>query len=387
MLRSRKLWESRQLHPVARPLLLVVVGVLLAIAVGFIVASGSFTRYDLIAVAMYLAIAAFAWHPLTAAFIAMLVGVIGVVFTNSGGDLIELALAACLVAATCSRVVMVVYAAVLVVLTVYLDVATPTLTEGGIFGIAGIAVISFIAGVTFRIITVRESLLVDDRVRLVRHLEGMAREDQERIADELHDGIAHDLTLVLFHACALPKQPDAAGPEVSLATIEESSTRAMHSVQSLLALMRDPSASSEQPPDENVTDTVVGLGRLLNNAGIPTVVKTPSTDAEVPALAQRLLGAAAIEAVTNVIKHAPHSSDAAIEVTVDELGVELVVKNSNSRASSAQGSSLGGRGLARARQRLEQHNGHLEAGATNNSWIVRADVPLHPPRDSRPVTS
>ena len=236
-----------------------------------------------------------------------------------------------------------------------------------------------------RVANARRCVLVDDD--LVERELAVSGEDQERIADELHDGIAHDLTLVLFHARALPKQPDAAGREVSLATIEESSTRALHTVHTLLALMRDPSASSEQPPDENVTDTVVGLGRLLNNAGIPTVVRTPTTDTEVPGLPQRLLGAAAIEAVTNVIKHAPHSSDAAIEVTVDELGVKLVVENSNSRASSAQGSSLGGRGLARARQRLEQHNGHLEAGATNNSWIVRADLPLHPPRGSRPVTS
>lgn len=380
MLRSRRFWESRPLHPVARPLLLAVVGVLVLLAVSFTVGAGEFTRYDLVAVAMYVGLAAFVWHPVTAAFIVMLVGSVGVVFTGSGGDLIELALGMCLVAATCSRGVIVTYAALLVTLTVYLDTTTTTLTDGGILGIAGIAAICFIAGTTFRLVTVRETLLIAERARLVKDLEDVAREDQEQIADELHDGIAHDLTLVLFHARALPKQPDAAGRQVSLSTIEESAERALHSIQSLLSLMRDPGAG-EAPPDEarlggDLVETVTGLATLLDDAGIPTRVSVPEAHLDLSSVSERLLGATAVEAITNIIKHAPHAQSAAITVQCSADHVELVIESVTKTAAITRTATLGGRGLSRARQRLEQNGGRLKSGPTDTGWVVDASVPI-----------
>ena len=102
MLPSPTFWAQRSLHPVARLVLLLIVGVLLVIAVGFVVANGGLTRHDLLAVTFYAGLAAFAWHPMTAAFIVMLISSAGVVFTGSGGDLLELAMAIGLVAATCA---------------------------------------------------------------------------------------------------------------------------------------------------------------------------------------------------------------------------------------------------------------------------------------------
>jgi len=354
--------------------------VLFIIAVAFIAASGKFTRYDLVAVAMYVGLAAFAWHPVTAAFAVMLIGSVGVIFTASGGDLIELAIAACLVAATCSRGVIITYGALLVTLTVYLDISSATLTEGGIFGIAGIALISFIAGVSFRLITAREALLVADRARLVSRLEGIAREDQERIADELHDGIAHDLTLVLFHARALPRQSDAVGREVSLTTIEESADRALRSIQSLLSLMRVSDADAPFPDedryDENLASTATSLGTLLDDAGIPTQVKAPEHSLQIPTEVERDLVAVAIETVTNIIKHAPHSQAAVISVFRDESHVGLIVENVVSRTPRALDTDRGGRGLRRASQRLGQHGGQLKSGPTPHGWEVRAVLPF-----------
>lgn len=222
MLRSPRFWEQRSLHPVARLVLVLVVGVLLLVAIGFIVAGGKFTRYDLLAVAFYAGLAAFAWHPMTAAFIVMVISSVGVVFTESGGDLLELAIALGLVAVTCAPWVIVAHAVLLGLLTTFIAVDTSTLVTGGVFGIAGIAAIAFLVGVAFRLVAAREAVLVAERARVAQDLAAIAREDQEQIADELHDGIAHDLTLILFHARALPRQPDQATRQVSLTTIEES---------------------------------------------------------------------------------------------------------------------------------------------------------------------
>ena len=85
MLRLRAFWEQDRLHPVARLLLVLTVGVLLVVEVGFLFASGEFTRYDLLAIALYAGVAGFAWHPTAAAFLVMLISSVGVAFTGSGG--------------------------------------------------------------------------------------------------------------------------------------------------------------------------------------------------------------------------------------------------------------------------------------------------------------
>ena len=67
-------------------------------------------------------LAAFAWHTLTASFIIMVIGSVGVIFTSSGGDLLELAIALSLIASTCAPWVIVVYVTLLGALTTYVAV-------------------------------------------------------------------------------------------------------------------------------------------------------------------------------------------------------------------------------------------------------------------------
>ncbi|MDR6867420.1 signal transduction histidine kinase [Microbacterium resistens] len=380
MLRSRAFWRQRSPHPVARLFLILVVAVLLAIAIGFIVASGKFTRHDLLAVTFYLGLAAFAWHPMTAAFMVMLISSVGVVFAGSGGDLLELAVAVSLVAATCGPSVIIAYVTLLGLLTTYLVVSGPTLAEGGVYGIAGIAAIAFLAGVAFRLVAARETVLVAERARVTKVLEAIAKEDQERIADELHDGIAHDLTLILFHARALPRQPDDAARQVSLTTIEGSAERALQSIQSLLSLMRDTTPEGLRTHsaryDGNILDVVSSLGSLLKDAGIPTVVSTPNIPLNVAPVAERVLTESAIEAVTNIIKHAPKSQSASIEVRGHPDNIGLIVRNTATANPTSGEGATGGRGLKRARQRLAQQGGILEAGQASDGWTLLATVPV-----------
>lgn len=380
MLRSPRFWEQRSLHPVARLVLVLVVGVLLLVAIGFIVAGGKFTRYDLLAVAFYAGLAAFAWHPMTAAFIVMVISSVGVVFTESGGDLLELAIALGLVAVTCAPWVIVAHAVLLGLLTTFIAVDTSTLATGGVFGIAGIAAIAFLVGVAFRLVAAREAVLVAERARVAQDLAAIAREDQEQIADELHDGIAHDLTLILFHARALPRQPDQATRQVSLTTIEESAEQALQSIHSLLSLMRDMTmegpATRSSRYDGSAVEAVTSLGDLLRDAGIQTKIAVPSAPIEVAPAAEQVLIETTIEAVMNIIKHSPKSKTASIEIRNENDRVELIVENVCSSSRSSANPVAGGRGLRRARQRLEQIDGQLEAGPTSAGWVLRAVVSM-----------
>ncbi|WP_082514872.1 sensor histidine kinase [Yonghaparkia sp. Root332] len=384
VLGSREFWNQRALHPVARILLIVVVSVLLCIAVGFIITAGHFARADLLALMLYAAIAAYAWHPLTAAFMVMVICSLGAVLTGSGGDLLELAIALGLVAATCAPWVIGLHVLVLSALTADIALNGSSLTDGGVYGIAGIAMIAFLAGLAFRIVTAREAILVAERARVVTDLEALAREEQERIADALHDGIAHDLTLVLFHARALPRQPDEAARQVSLTTIEDSAENALQSVQSLLSLMREtrPEGAEACPTryDGDAAQTATSLGMLLSEAGIPTRVLAPEALHSATPAVGRVLAETAIEAVTNILKHAPSSQSASIKISDGPDIVELVVNNKAGLAVGATRASGGGRGLPRARQRLALCGGRLESGSTADGWELRATVPTHHPQ-------
>ncbi|MGB3374865.1 MAG: histidine kinase [Microbacterium sp.] len=360
-------------------MLILAVSVLMIVAIGFIVAAGRFGRGDLLAIALYLGLAAFVWHPMTASFIVMTICGTGVIFTGSGGDLLELALALGLVAATCAPWVIVTHAMLLAALTTDVAVNGSTLTDGGVFGIAGIAAIAFLAGVAFRMVAAREGMFVAERARIVKNLEAIAHEERERIADELHDGIAHDLTLVLFHARALPRQPNDESRQVSLTTIEESAQQALQSIQSLLSLMRerttDGSAAYTGRYDGNVVQAVTSLGALLEDAGIPTQVAVPEIHLTTSPATGRLLIEIAIEAVTNIIKHAPNAQSASIDIDEKAGVVELIVKNAAAVVTADQEGRLGGRGLTRSRERLAQVRGQLDAGRTSAEWVLRARVP------------
>lgn len=382
MLRSREFWKQRPLHPIARILLIVVVSVLLCIATGFIITTGHFTRADMLALMLYLAIAAFAWHPLTATFTVLVICSLGAVLTGSGGVLLELAVALGLVASTCAPWVIALHVLVLSGLTTDIALNGPSLTDGGVYGIAGIAIIAFLAGLSFRIVTTREAILIAERTRVIADLEGLASEEQERIADELHDGIAHDLTLVLFHARALPRQPDEAARQVSLTTIEDSAEKALQSIQSLLTLMHEtrPYGPEMHPAryDGDVIEAVKSLGALLRDAAIPTRVSVPQVSLNAAPVAERVLIKTAIEAVTNILKHTPNSVSASLDISEKPGFIELVVKNAASRTDSRASANSSGRGLLRSRQRLAQCGGKLETDLSSGVWLLRAKIPVVP---------
>lgn len=372
-----------------RILLVITVGILVCVTVGFIVAAREFTRSDLLAIVLYAGLATFAWNPMAAAFVVMFVCGVGVIFLGSGGDLLELAIALALVSATCVPQVLIAHAVLLTILTVHISLSGSALAEGGLYGVAGIALIAFLAGLTFRIVAAREAILIADRGRVMKELGLLAREEQEKIADELHDGIAHDLTLVLFHARALPRQPDEASRKVSLTTIEEFAEKALDSIQSLLSLIRDSETSVQGDEtsryEGRLVEVISSLAALLRNAGIPTSVTVPVTSIPLSQVAERMLTEIAIEAVTNIIKHAPSSRSARLDINDLSDVVELVVTNVVPSGAAPRTRSCGGRGMVRSRQRLELISGRLVCGPITNGWRLRATAPvvLNTPDPSR----
>ncbi|WP_208609501.1 histidine kinase [Streptomyces atriruber] len=182
----------------------------------------------------------------------------------------------------------------------------------------------------------RRELLLSLRDRAVRaeneaalraeQAQRLARED---IAREMHDVLAHRLTLLSVHAGALEFRPDAPREEIVRAAgvIRESSHEALQDLRQVIGVLRggEADASGRPQPTLAALDTLVAESR---DAGMKVVLANRLTDPDtVPAALGRTAYRIAQEGLTNARKHAP---GAEVTVTVTGApgeGLTLSVRN------------------------------------------------------------
>ncbi|WP_404347440.1 histidine kinase [Phycicoccus jejuensis] len=207
------------------------------------------------------------------------------------------------------------------------------------------------------------------REALTRELGAVAAEERARIARDLHDVVAHAVTLIAVQAEAgsarLPR--DTEGAARSLEAIAAASREALAELHRLLGLLDD------------VPVAAVGLAGLpglvegARAAGLEVRVTTEGTvpvlDPEVDRCALRVVQ----EAVTNALRHADQP---VVDVVVRHHGgtahVSVASRGARPRLSSYGGS---GRGLVGLRARVEALGGQFSAGPVDDRFVVRADLP------------
>jgi signal transduction histidine kinase len=209
--------------------------------------------------------------------------------------------------------------------------------------------------------------------------------ERTRIAQEMHDVLAHRISLIGLHAGGLEVQPDA-GPDVverSASLIRQTARSALEDLRGVLGVLRTDTTenSADLAPQPQLRD-VPRLVEFSAAAGIVVdlVDKLPEAlqDA-VPEVIGRTIYRVVQESLTNVHKHA---RDAATTVTLDGApDVGLVVEVENVRPVAADSLLPGaGVGLVGLRERVELAGGTLQAGATpSGGWRVRAWFPWPTP--------
>jgi signal transduction histidine kinase len=214
--------------------------------------------------------------------------------------------------------------------------------------------------------------------RLAREKELQTRravaEEQARIARELHDVIAHNVSVMVVQAAAARDVFDVnpAKARAALEAIETAGREAMTELRRLLARVR--------PEDGEVRLPQPGLARLdglieqVRAAGLPVELRIdgqPSTLSPTMELsAYRIIQ----EALTNTLRHA-HASHAAVTVRYhpDHLVVEV---NDDGLGDAAPGANSG-RGLIGMRERAALFGGSLHAGPRKGGgFVVHAHLPL-----------
>lgn len=188
---------------------------------------------------------------------------------------------------------------------------------------------------------------------------------REAIAREMHDVLAHRLTLLSVHAGALEFRPDAPAPEVARAAgvIRDSAHEALQDLREIIGVLRTPGDGEENRPQPTLV-TLEALTAESRQAGMSVTLHNKVDDpATVPAATGRTAYRIVQEGLTNARKHAP---GAAVTVTVaGSPGTGLTVEVRNPPPPGDVPKVPGsGQGLIGLTERATLAGGRLDHGAT-----------------------
>ena len=224
---------------------------------------------------------------------------------------------------------------------------------------------------------VAQARSAEERARLLEQEQAAAAEravqdERRRIARELHDIIAHSVSVMTVQAGAVRRvlQPDQERERDALVSIEKTGRDAMAEMRRLVGLLKDDVAPSYAP--QPGLAALGGLVTTMSEAGLPVEVTvegqpldlTPGMDLTAYRVVQ--------EALTNTLKYA---GPARACVTIRWSPAELLVEVANDGGSTQ--SAATGFGLAGMRERLELYGGRLDSGPRpEGGYLVSAHLPL-----------
>ncbi len=216
-----------------------------------------------------------------------------------------------------------------------------------------------------------------------RSVEAAREAERRRIAREMHDVVAHRLSLLSIHAGALEFRPGAPLEEIAHAAsvVRASAAAALDELRQVISVLREDDLAGSGPPQPSVAE----LPDLLDesrSSGMNLRARLDPGLAGLPETLGRTAYRVVQEGLTNARKHAPGST---VEVTVSaNEKAALVVEVINSARSDPEPETAhdpvgGGAGLIGLGERLALAGGELEHGPTNNGgYKLRAAVPRSP---------
>jgi signal transduction histidine kinase len=206
----------------------------------------------------------------------------------------------------------------------------------------------------------------------------MASEERMRMARDLHDLVAHNISVINVQANTalhlMDRQPDRA--RTALTTINEVSRQALVELRAVLGVLRDVDGTAPLAP----TPGLARLGDLVDNAtaaGLAVRVDTDGDPAPLPAdidlAAYRIIQ----EALTNAARHSG-STAARVRLCYADSALQVEVNDDGRPGSGQNGHAQGsGNGIAGMTERAAALGGTLEAGhRPGGGFRVRARLPL-----------
>ncbi|WP_420174893.1 sensor histidine kinase [Luteococcus sp. OSA5] len=185
-----------------------------------------------------------------------------------------------------------------------------------------------------------------------------------QVAGELHDNVAHDLSLIVMRARHAQLHPEEAARELGF--IVERASQANGYLRNLMLLLKP--GQPVRPLD--LMDALRRAESDLRVAGMSATVTIQGYVSQVPQPVSDVVARVTKEAVNNMVRHASTEAPCAVLVNVTEDDVQLGFTNTPD--SCDEGVGLGLTGM---RERVEALGGRFDAGPVEGTWMVRASIP------------
>ncbi|MCU1344147.1 MAG: hypothetical protein JWL70_413 [Acidimicrobiia bacterium] len=225
---------------------------------------------------------------------------------------------------------------------------------------------TFLGGLLVR----HERSLVDQLRTAQTHLAEQSRaEERNRIARELHDVIAHSLTVSLLHVSSarLAVEHDPTEAARALGEAERLTRQSLAEVRATVGLLHSPGDHGSAPPVPGIGE----LGGLIDdlraaNANVSLVLEgdVAAVAATSGSTAYRIVQ----ESLTNATRHAP-GAPVVVRVTALPDRVDVSIESSGRAGQGV------GMGLVNMRERAEAVGGTCTAGPQGSGWLVHASLP------------
>jgi signal transduction histidine kinase len=242
-----------------------------------------------------------------------------------------------------------------------------------------VAAIPLFAGVVVRARRgAREQLEVAER----RHVgERALLEERQRIARELHDVVAHHMSVIAIQAEAAPYKTADPPPELveSFGEIRASALSGLNELRRVLGVLRSDRPDVAPQPG---LDDLDGLFESAQGGGVTVTISVTGSPRSLPEGVDLSAYRIVQEALSNAMRHAPGSAvqvrlyygEAVLVIEVRNNGCIAATGEQQARAGPGNGS---GHGIIGMRERAAMLGGHLEAGpAGNDEFLVTAALPL-----------
>ncbi len=198
----------------------------------------------------------------------------------------------------------------------------------------------------------------------------VAATERQRIAREVHDLVAHTLSITMLHLTGARlslEDSDVDEARTALLQAEKAGREALREMRQAVGLLGTPSTGSALPGAEDLPELIAAY----RDAGLRLAFELQGHLDSVSGDAGLALYRIAQESLSNAAKHAP-TAEALVKVSVGSTDVRLTVRNEVPGPSPVP---RGGRGLPGMAQRAQVLGGSFTAGPVGDAWEVHAVLP------------
>jgi signal transduction histidine kinase len=202
-----------------------------------------------------------------------------------------------------------------------------------------------------------------------------AARERARIAREMHDIVAHSLSVMITladgAAATVKRDPEVAGS--AMEQVASTGRQALGEMRNLLGVLRSDEAASLAP--QPGLDRLESLLEEVRMAGLPVSVTIAGDPRPMSSTQETTVYRFVQEGLTNVLKHARYPSRAWVSLEFETNALRLEVRDDGAPMLEPAGSD--GLGLRGMRERLAMFGGEISAGPLQpRGWVTSATMPL-----------